>query len=121
MTARKKTSYVPSRGDLVWIDFDPQTGREQRGRRPALVLSPSIYNRKVELAILCPVTNQVKGYAWEVPIPDGLGITGVILTDQLKSLDWKQRRTDFAATLPRGILDEVLDKLMALIDPAEET
>jgi mRNA interferase MazF len=120
MTARKKGSYVPSRGDLVWIDFDPQTGREQRGRRPALVLSPASYNRKVELGIFCPVTNQAKGYAWEVAIPEGLGVTGVILADQFKSLDWKQWRTDFAATLPRGILDEVLDKVLALIDPEEE-
>src|SRR5690348_8515572 len=110
MAARQKASYVPERGDLVWLDFDPQAGREQRGRRPAVVLSPSRYNRKVELGIFCPVTGQAKGYAWEVAIPPGLGVSGVILADQIKSLDWKKRRIQFAARLPREVLDEVLDK-----------
>ena len=120
MAARRKATYVPERGDLVWINFDPQAGHEQSGRRPAVVLSPSRYNRKVELGIFCPVTNQAKGYAWEVAIPAGLGVTGVILADQIKSLDWKERRTEFAGTLPREILDEVLDKALAVIDPDDE-
>jgi mRNA interferase MazF len=120
MAAHKKKTYVPQRGDLVWIDFDPQAGHEQSGRRPALVLSPASYNRRVELGIFCPVTSQAKGYAWEVPIPAGLGITGVILADQIKSLDWKSRRTLFADKLPRDTLDEVLDKILAVIDPEDE-
>jgi mRNA interferase MazF len=120
MAARKKSSYVPDRGDLVWINFDPQAGHEQGGRRPAVVLSPASYNRKVELAIFCPVTNQAKGYAWEVAVPAGLGVTGVILADQIRSLDWKARQTQFADTLPRDVLDEVLDKTLALIDPEDE-
>jgi mRNA interferase MazF len=117
----EKGSYVPQRGDLVWIDFDPQTGHEQRGRRPAVVLSPSSYNRKVELGIFCPVTSQAKGYAWEVVIPADFGVTGVILANQIKSLDWKQRRVQFAGTLPQEVLDEVLDKTLAVIDPEDET
>ncbi len=120
MAIQKKGSHVPDRGDLVWIDFDPRTGHEQRGRRPAVVLSPASYNRKVELGIFCPVTNQPKGYAWEVAIPDGLVVNGVILADQIKSLDWKKRQTKFAGTLPREILDEVLDKILAVIDPEDQ-
>src|SRR5713226_4497925 len=120
MAARKKVNYVPERGDLVWISFDPQTGHEQSGRRPAVVLSPASYNRKVELGIFCPVTNRAKGYAWEVALPAGLGVPGGILADQIKSLDWKERRIQFAATLPRDIMEEVLDKTLALIDPEEE-
>src|SRR4051794_28673231 len=120
MAARKKVGYVPERGDLVWIHFDPQAGREQAGRRPAVVLSPSSYNRKVELGIFCPVTHQAKGYAWEVAIPAGLGVTGVILADQIRSLDWKERQAQFAGTLPPEVLDEVLDKTLALIDPEDE-
>jgi mRNA interferase MazF len=112
--------YAPQRGDLVWLDFDQQTGHEQRGRRPAVVLSPWRYNRRTELAVFCPVTSQAKGYAWEVPIPDGLGVSGVILADQMRSLDWKKRRAKFAGTLPRAILEEVMDKAMTLIDPEDE-
>src|SRR5437588_11849181 len=121
MAAGKKGSCVPERGDLVWIDYDPEAGREQSGRRPAVVLSPSAYNRKVELGLFCPVTNQAKGYAWEVAIPAGLGVTGVILADQIRSLDWKERQARFAGTLPREVLDEVLDRTLALIDPDEES
>jgi mRNA interferase MazF len=120
MAARKKGNYVPERADLVWIDFDPQAGREQSGRRPAVVLSPSAYNRKVGLGLFCPVTNQTKGYAWEVAIPAGLGVTGVILADQVRSLNWKERQARFAGTLPREVLDEVLDKTLTLLDPEEE-
>jgi mRNA interferase MazF len=120
MASRRKGTYVPERGDLVWIDFDPHAGHEQSGRRPAVVLSPSSYNRKVELGIFCPVTHKGKGYAWEVAIPAGRGVSGVILADQVKSLDWKERQIQFAGTLPREILDEVLDKTLALIDPEDE-
>ena len=84
-----KKGYVPQRGDVVWISLNPQSGHEQAGRRPAVVLSPGIYNEKVELAILCPVTNQIKGYPFEVLMPDGLPVSGAILADQIKSLDWR--------------------------------
>ncbi|MGA7730094.1 MAG: endoribonuclease MazF [Chloroflexia bacterium] len=109
------TSYTPARGDIVWLDFDPQVGHEQAGHRPALVLSPSAYNGKVGLAILCPITSQAKGYPFEIGIPDGLPITGVILADQIKSLDWRVRRATFACALPQPALDEVLAKLAALL------
>ena len=84
-------AYTPDRGDLIWINFNPQVGHEQAGRRPALVLSPQTYNSRIGLAIVCPVTNQVKGYPMEVRIPEGLDITGVILADQVKSLAWRGR------------------------------
>ena len=84
--------YVPARGAAVWITFNPQPGHEQAGRRPALVLSPSSYNGKVGLAILCPITSQVKGYPFEVTIPSGSKLGGVVLADQVKSLDWRTRK-----------------------------
>lgn len=79
--------YVPDTGDLIWLDFNPQAGREQAGRRPVVVLSPRAYNHKSNLAIVCPITSQVKGYPFEVSVPEGLPIGGVILADHLKSLD----------------------------------
>lgn len=88
-------SYLPDRGDVVWIDFNPQAGHEQAGRRPALVLSPARYNSKVGLLLLCPVTTQIKGYPFEANIPSGLRVTGTILSDQVKSLDWKARKAEF--------------------------
>ena len=91
---------TPERGDIFWLDFDPQAGHEQGGRRPALILSPSSYNRKVGLAPLCPITNQIKGYPFEVAIPDGLAVRGVVLSDHLKSLDWEARRPAFLTPLP---------------------
>lgn len=108
-------AYIPDRGDIVWITLNPQAGHEQSGRRPALVLSGAAYNRKVDLAILCPITHQVKGYPFEVLIPDGLEITGVILADQVKSLDWKVREAKFIAKLPEPFLNEVTGKLKTLI------
>ena len=108
-------SYVPDRGDIVWISFNPQAGHEQAGRRPALVLSPGSYNEKVGLAILCPITSHIKGYPFEVKIPDGLNVSGVILSDQVKSLDWKARQAELASRLPEEALEEVLQKLATLI------
>ena len=106
---------VLARGDVVWITFNPQAGHEQAGRRPALVLSPSSYNRKVGLAILCPITSQVKGYPFEVTIPSGSKLGGVILSDQVKSLDWRIRKAEFICKLSRETTDEVLDKLGTLL------
>lgn len=108
-------AYVPHRGDVVWIDFDPQAGHEQAGRRPAIVLSPSSYNRKIGLAIFCPITNQTKGYPFEVVIPAGLKVKGVILSDQARNLDWKVRNAVPIAKLPTTIVEEVLKKLRTLL------
>jgi mRNA interferase MazF len=108
-------AYIPNRGDIVWITFNPQAGHEQAGRRPALILSPAAYNGKVGLAILCPLTSQIKNYPFEVLIPAGLKIGGAILSDQVKSLDWKVRQAEFVCKLPASTLDEVLQKLGTLI------
>ena len=108
-------AYFPDRGDAVWINFDPQAGHEQAGRRPAIVLSPASYNRKVGLAILCPITSQVKGYPFEVVIPKGLKVSGAILSDQVKNLDWKVRKVEPITKLPSVVTNEVLKKLGALL------
>jgi len=108
-------AYIPDSSDIVWITFNPQAGHEQAGRRPALVLSPAAYNGKVGLAILCPITSQVKGYPFEVIIPDGLEISGAILSDQVKSLDWKARKAEFVCKLPSAAFNEVVQKLSTLI------
>jgi len=106
---------VPQRGDIVWLSMNPQAGHEQAGRRPALVLSPGSYNAKVGLAILCPITSRVKGYPFEVPIPVGLPVEGVILSDQARSLDWKARKAEFICKLPAESTIEVLQKLGTLL------
>lgn len=111
--------YVPNRGDAVWISFTPQAGHEQAGRRPALAISPRAYNRKVGLAIFCPITRQVKGYPFEVGIPSGLEVSGVVLSDQIKSLDWSARKAEFICRLPHSATLEVLDKLGILLSPSE--
>lgn len=111
-------AYIPDRGDAVWLSFDPQAGSEQAGHRPAIVLSPAAYNGKVGLAILCPITNQVKGYPFEVRIPDDLGVTGVILSDQVKSLDWRVRKAQLICRLPAPTVTEVLQKLHTLLGNA---
>jgi mRNA interferase MazF len=107
--------YVPDRGDIVWLDFAPQAGREQSGRRPGLVLTPRSYNERTHLAILCPITSHEKGYPFEVALPKDARIGGVILVDHLKSLDWKQRKAERAARAPSGVLQEVLDRLAGLL------
>ena len=109
------SAYVPDAGDLVWLSFDPQRGREQSGRRPALVLSPAAYNAKTSLALVCPVTSHIKGYPFEVLLPPGLAVTGVVLADQLKSLDWKERRAEPAGRVPVELLSEVLARLAPLL------
>ena len=106
---------IPERGDVLWIDFDPQAGHEQAGRRPALVLSPASYNRAAGLAIICPITNKTKGYPFEVAIPAGLEVTGVILADQARNLDWRARNASPITKLPVQITDKVLTKLRTLL------
>ncbi len=99
----------------MWLHFDPQAGHEQGGRRPALVLSPASYNGKVGLAILCPITRQSKGYPFEVVLPDGSDVVGVVLSDQVKSLDWRARRAERIGPVPPRVTDEVLQKLATLL------
>ena len=108
-------TYVPRCGDVVWISLNPQAGHEQAGRRPAVVLSPQSYNSKVGLAILCPVTSQPKGYPFEVLLPTGLPVAGAILSDQVKSLDWRARNAELICALPPETIAEALQKLATLL------
>ena len=112
MVARR---YVPDAGDLVWLTFDPQAGHEQRGRRPALILSPLAYNAKARLAIACPITSHVKGYPFEVPLPEDGNVRGVVLADHVKNVDWNARRVEFAATAPADVLTDVRERLRVLL------
>ena len=109
-------SYCPRQGDVVWLNLDPQAGHEQAGHRPAFVLSPEQYNRKVGLALFCPITTQIKGYPFEVAVPAGLPVSGVILADQVKSLDWKARKTRFGCQLSPETFHEVAAKLGSLLE-----
>ena len=111
----KPRAYVPECGDVVWISLNPQAGREEAGRRPAVVVSPQSYNGKVGLAIFCPVTGQIKGYPFEVLIPAGLPVAGAILSDQVKSLDWRTRKAELICALPARTISEVLEKLATLL------
>ena len=105
----------PARGDLVWISLNPQAGHEQAGRRPALVVSPIEYNQRVGLALMCPITNKAKGYPFEVGLPENLQITGVVLSDQVKSLDWRAREAQIADVAPESTTAEVMGKLNVLL------
>ena len=107
--------YVPGRGDVVWVSLNPQAGHEQAGRRLALVVSPRAYSAKVGLAILCPITTKAKGYPFEVALPEGLEASGVVLADQVKSLDWRARRAALAGRVPTQTVREVLGKLGTLL------
>ncbi len=109
------TAYIPERGEVVWITLNPQAGHEQSGRRPAVVLSPAEYNGKVGLAIVCPITSQIKGYPFEVLIPAGLPVSGAILADQIKSLDWRARKAEKVCALPVRVVAELLQKLGTLL------
>jgi len=106
---------APNRGDIVLLEFHPQRGREQAGRRPAIVLSPRSYNAKVGLAILCPITSHPKGYPFEVALPTGLKTKGVILADHVKSLDWVARNARRIEKVPPSVLAQVLAKLELLL------
>lgn len=106
---------APDTGDIVWLSFTPQAGHEQAGHRPALVLSPEIYNGKSGLALCCPITSRRKGYPFEVRLPAGGEVTGVVLADQIRSLDWRARRARFACKAPPTAVDEVLAKLSVLL------
>lgn len=107
--------YIPDRGDLVWLDFSPQQGHEQRGKRPAIVLSPQEYNAKSGLALFCPITSTEKGYPFEVKVQKTNTITGVILADQVKSLDWRARAVSYVESVTRNVVKETLMKIRALL------
>jgi mRNA interferase MazF len=108
--------YVPERGDIVWITLNPQAGHEQAGRRPAVVVSPRSYNGKVGLGLFCPVTSHAKGYPFEVSLPADLPVSGVVLADQVKSLDWRLRQAEFSVRLPANISAEIVGKLAVLLE-----
>ena len=109
-------AYVPERGDVVWICLNPQAGHKQAGRRPAVVVSPRSYNGKVGLGLFCPITSHAKGYPFEVAIPAGLPVSGVVLADQVKSLDWRVREAEFAVRLPGNTSAEIVGKLAVLLE-----
>lgn len=106
---------APERGDLVWLDFDPQAGHEQAGRRPALVLSPRAYHQRTPFAIVCPITSRIKGYPFEVRLPEGAAIAGAVLADQVKSVDRHKRRIEVAGKAPAGVIEEVTELLKLLV------
>lgn len=110
-----RATFIPERGDLIWLDFDPQAGHEQRGRRPALVVSPRKYNAASGLALCCPITGQMKGYPFEVRLPAQGAVSGVVLSDQIKSIDWQARRAERAGRVSVDLLGEVVERLRVLI------
>lgn len=112
------SGFIPDRGDIVWIKFHPQVGHEQAGRRPAIVLSAANYNGRTGLAVVCPITNQAKGYPFEVALPLGLPVSGVILADQIKSLDWRGRQASLLCRVPDAVVSSVLEKLKVLLQIA---
>lgn len=107
--------YIPDRGDIVWLNFTPQSGHEQMGKRPAIVISPKKYNLKTNLALFCPITSKIKNYPFEVKIIQN-EIHGVILSDQIKSLDWKERNVNFILKSTKEVLEEVINKVLLLIN-----
>jgi mRNA interferase MazF len=109
------SAYVPDRGDVVWLEFSPQAGHEQAGRRPALVLSPASYNGRTGLLLCCPITTREKGYPFEVAVPDTSGARGVVLSDQLKSLDWRARNAQRGGRADPSVVQEVAARLKALL------
>ncbi len=107
--------YTPDRGDIVYIDFSPQSGSEQANRRPGLVLSPSAYNGVVGLALVVPITSKVKGFRFEVPLPSDLATHGVVLSDHVRSVDWRSRNAVFEEIAPESLVDEVVARIAALL------
>ena len=110
-----KSTYVPEKGDLVWLDFDPQAGHEQKGKRPAIVVSQKQYNRKIGLALFCPITSRIKGYPFEIVL-SGRAVNGCILSDQVKSLDWRQRNCTFIGKASKREIDAVVANIKLMIE-----
>ncbi|QTQ12606.1 endoribonuclease MazF [Treponema parvum] len=109
------SNYVPEKGDLVWLDFDPQTGHEQKGRRPAICISHKSYNQKIGLALFCPITSRIKGYPFEIVLNQH-SINGCILSDQIKNLNWKQRNCDFIEKAADEEIDSVVQNIKLMIE-----
>ena len=109
-----KKNYIPERGDIVWLDFNPQSGHEQKGKRPAVVVSPKAYNEKTGLGLFCPITSKVKDYPFEVKIENKL-IAGVVLSDQIKNIDWKTREIEYITKEAPEKINEIIDKIGALL------
>ncbi len=116
MKGSQSKPWAPERGDAVWLDFDPHLGHEQGGRRPAVVLSASRYNGRIGLAMMCPVTSREKGYPWEVALPADLPVSGVVLADQARSVDWRARHAELICSLPPGFIESVVEKVQTLIE-----
>jgi mRNA interferase MazF len=111
----RSVAYVPERGDAVWLNFNPQAGREQAGHRPGLVLSPSAYNQRTGLALICLITSRGKDYPFECSLPAGLKIQGFVLSDHLRCLDWRDRKAVFITKVPKEVVEEAAAKVTALI------
>lgn len=109
------TAFLPEAGDLVWLDFDPQVGHEQKGKRPALVVSPARYNAKAGLILCCPITSKSKGYSFEVTV-ETEHISGVVIADQVRSIDWRARAAKKAGKVSPTVLLETRQKLKALLE-----
>ena len=107
--------YIPKQGDFIVVDFDPQSGHEQKGRRPALVVSKTLFNRHTGLALLCPITNTSRNFPFHVPVPEGSKLTGYIMVEQIKSADYASRKAKFIEKAPRDVLEEVLAILDACL------
>lgn len=107
--------YIPEYGDVIWLEFDPQAGREQSGRRPAVVISPSNYNKAVSLALVCPITSRSKNYPFEVKLPDDGKIKGVILADHVKNIDWNCRNAKFITKISSQVMAEIVEKIDVII------
>lgn len=116
-TKSGKAPYTPNRGDVVWLTFDPQAGHEQAGVRPAVVLSPRTYNERSSLILVVPVTRQIKGYPFEVVLPPDLPVSGAVLSDQIKSMDWRARDARFVCALPQAIVNGILQRAGVLLSP----
>jgi mRNA interferase MazF len=108
-------AYIPDRGDIVWLNFTPQAGHEQAGHRPALVLSPASYNGKTSLMLCCPITNQIKRYPFEVALGDNLLVSGAVLADQVKSVDWKARQAKKKSKASNDIVEAALGLVRTLL------
>ncbi len=115
MVKNKSKSYIPRKGDLIWINFNPTSGVEQKGLRPALVVSEMAFNDKVGMAFCCPVTNTVRGGPFEVLVPKKSGVSGVILTDQIRSIDWRAREARFISSASINVMNDVVDRLAAIL------
>ncbi len=112
----KNNPYVPQQGDIVWIELDPSLGSEMKKTRPAVVVSPINYNKKVGLALICPITSHQKGYPFEVGLSSKTGVKGVILADQVKSLDWRARKAKFEEKVSQDVIVEVIEKISVLLE-----